>query len=176
MACECRSVTLKLAMDIQRRTANLVQEMQDRHFTEPSLQVGAKSELWEHSTPEVAKMKTEIIGLSRDLTKLLLGPRGFLHDLVSPNWDLGALYTILEFDILEKIPLGGKVPIDQLAQQSGIPEDKLLRILRLAACEQILEEPSEGVFQHTAISEALVKDENFKAFIGFQYDSYSLTQ
>jgi hypothetical protein len=100
---------------------------------------------------------------------LLLGPRGFLHDFVSPNWDLGALYTVLEFNILEMIPLDGEAEASHLAQKSGIPVDKLLRILRLTASENILEETQEGIFRHTAISEALLTDPKFKAFIGFQY-------
>ena len=73
--------------------------------------------------------------------------------------------------ILEKIPVDGQATISKLAEQSGIPENKLLRILRLTACEQILEEVGEGVFCHTALSEALVKDDKFKAFIEFQCGS-----
>jgi hypothetical protein len=168
MPCECNSVLLRLATELQRQTESLVQSLREQEIAEPSLEKGAETQLWGPTSPEIGKAKGRIIGLSKDLSKLLLGPRGFLHEFVSPNWDMGALYTVLEFDILEKIPLDGKATLSALAEKSGIPEDKLQRILRLVVCEQVLEEPSEGVFKHTAISESLVADNMFKSFIQFQ--------
>lgn len=67
--------------------------------------------------------------------------------------------------------MDGKVHVSLLASQSGLLEKKLLSVLRLISCEGILDEVSEGVFGHTTISEELVRDEKFKAFIGFQYVS-----
>lgn len=162
---------LALVEEIQRQTASLVQHLKAHSVAEPSLTVGSSTELWKSNSQEINTAKSSILGLTKQLSKIVYGPEGFLHEFVSQNWDFGAFYTILEFDILEKIPLNGESHISQLVEQSGIPEDKLLRILRLASCDQILEEASDGVFRHTAISEALVTDKRFKAFIGFQYVS-----
>ncbi len=162
---------LGLAEEIFGQTYLLTKHLKGNAIAEPSLAVGDSTELWSSSSQEIATARTSIFGLTKQLTKLLYGPHGFLHEYVSSNWEYGALYTVLEFDILEKIPLDGQVHVSELAEQSGLPENKLLRILRLTSCEQILDEVSEGVFRHTAISEELVKDKKFKAFIGFQYVS-----
>jgi hypothetical protein len=160
---------LALAGEIFGQTYLLEKHLKENSIAAPSLAVGASTDLWSSHSETIGTARTSIFGLTKQLTKLLYGPHGFLHEYVSSNWEYGALYTVLEFDILEKIPLDGQVHVSQLAEQAGLPENKLLRILRLTSCEQILEEVSEGVFGHTAISEALVKDKKFKAFIGFQY-------
>jgi hypothetical protein len=155
--------------EIFGQTYVLEKHLKENSITEPSLAVGASTELWSSPSKEIATARTSIFGLTKQLTKLLYGPHGFLHEYVSSDWEYGALYTVLEFDILEKIPIDGQVHVSELAEQSGIPENKLLRVLRLTSCEQILDEVSEGFFRQTAISEELVKDKKFKAFIGFQY-------
>ena len=160
---------LAIAEEIFDQTHNLAKYLKKNSIAEPSLAVGSTTELWSSHSKEIDTVRTNIFGLTKQLTKLLNGPHGFLHEYVSTNWEYGALYTVLEFDILEKIPLDGQVHVSKLAALSSLPENKLLRILRLVSCEQILDEVSEGVFRHTAISEELVKDKNFKAFIGFQY-------
>lgn len=162
---------LPLAEEIFGQTYLLVKHLKEKSIAEPSLAVGASTELWSSHSEEIAAAQTSILGLTKRLTKLLYGPHAFLHEHVSSNWELGALYTVLEFDILEMIPLDGQEHVSQLATRSGLPEDKLLRIMRLTACEQILDEVVDGVFRHTAISEELVKDQKFKAWVGFQYVS-----
>lgn len=118
---------------------------------------------------EISKTQENILGLTKKLTRLLQGPRGFLHEYIGPSWEHGALYAVLEFDVLEKIPLDGEAHVSELAAQSKIIEDKLLKILRLIACENIVEETTDGTFRHTNISKELVNDKEFKAFIAFQY-------
>ncbi|KAL1988835.1 hypothetical protein VTN96DRAFT_7719 [Rasamsonia emersonii] len=162
---------LSLAGEIFYETYNLIKQLRRDGIAEPSLEVGATSAVWTTHTGAIERARSTIWGLTKQLTKLLDGPHGFLHEYVSSNWDQGALYTLLESGVLEKIPLDEEVHgvhVSELAAKSGIPEDKLLCILRLNACEDIVREVSEGVFAHTAISEQLVRDPKFRAFIGFQ--------
>lgn len=166
---------LSLASEIFYETHRLVKHLRRDGIAEPasSLPVGATSAVWTTHAGDIERARTTIWGLTKQLTKLLDGPYGFLHKYVSTNWDQGALYALVESGVLENIPLDegadGGVHVSELAKRSGIPEEKLLCILRLNACEDIVKEVSEGVFAHTAISEQLVRDEKFKAFIGFQY-------
>jgi hypothetical protein len=160
---------LALAQEIFGETYLLSQWLKVNSIAEPCLAVGASTELWTSKSKEIEQAKSNIVGLANRLTKLVHGPHDFLHEFISPNWDLGALYTVLEFNILDKIPLLSAVHVSSLAAQSGIPENKLLRILRLVSCEDILEEVTIGTFRHTAISEELVKDKKFGSFISFQY-------
>ncbi|KAL9125917.1 MAG: hypothetical protein Q9217_004952 [Psora testacea] len=159
---------LALAEEISGQVNTLDKYMKEESILNPSLAAGASTELWSSHSAHIEAARTSIFGSTKQLNRLLNGPHGFLHEFISSNWELGALYTVLEFNILEKIPLDGQVHVSQLALKSNLPENKLLSILRLISCEQILEEVSEKVFRHTAISEELVNDPNLKAFIGFQ--------
>ncbi len=161
---------VETAKDIVTRASELSEQLSQRSIVPPSsLTIGASSELWTTHDAHIGSLRSSILALTQHLDKLLEGPHGFLHEYVSTNWEYGALYTLLEFEVLEMIPLdGSSVYADQLAKQSGLPPEKLLRICRLVATTGILQETEEGFFAHTAISEALVKDEGYKSFIRFQ--------
>jgi hypothetical protein len=163
---------VETAEEILARTSQLAKQLSQRSINPPSLAVGASSDLWTTHNGEIEALRSAILALTQRLDKLLEGPHGFLHEYVSTNWECGALYTLLEFDVLEKIPLdGSSVRAARLAEQTGLPTEKLLRICRLVATAGILQETEEGSFAHTAISETLVRDEGFKSFIRFQYVS-----
>lgn len=158
------------AEEILARTSELSKQLSQCSIVTPSgLDVGASSGLWTTHDGKIETLRSAILGLTQRLDKLLEGPRGFLHEYISTNWEYGALYTLLEFDVLEKIPLdGSSVRAAQLAEQTKLPPEKLLRICRLVATAGILQETEEGSFAHTAISEILVRDEGYKSFIRFQ--------
>ncbi|KIM97002.1 hypothetical protein OIDMADRAFT_204739 [Oidiodendron maius Zn] len=158
------------AEDILAHISNLSEQLSQRSWLPPnSLHVGATSELWTTHDSAIEASRSAILSLMRHLELLLEGPHEFLHTYVSTNWEYGALYTLLEFDVLEKLPLdGAAVTADLLAEQVGISPEKLLRICRLVATVGILQEIEEGSFAHTAISEMLVRDKGYKSFIRFQ--------
>ncbi|RSL51889.1 hypothetical protein CEP53_008270 [Fusarium sp. AF-6] len=126
--------------------------------------------LWNHPPrgSDIEKSQSKLLGLIQALSRTLRGPQDFLHEFVASNWDKGALYCLLECRVLDEIPLDGQATLAQLSEKTGVPRDKLLPMLRLAACDQILLESSEHVFRHGIISRELVKDPGLKAFIGFQ--------
>lgn len=160
---------LSLAQKILEETYHLVAYLKEKSIKEPDLCVGSTSDVWATHSGEIEQVRTALYGLTRQMNRLLEGPHGFLHEYVASNWDHGALYVLLEFGALEKIPLDGSMAISELAAQVALPESKLLCIMRLNACEGIVKEVENEVFGHTAISEALVRDPTLKAFIGFQY-------
>ncbi|RSL78955.1 hypothetical protein CEP51_007759 [Fusarium floridanum] len=126
--------------------------------------------LWNHPPrgSDIEKSQSKLLGLIQKLGRTLRGPQDFLHEFVASNWDRGALYCLLECRVLDEIPLDGQATLAQLSEKTGVPRDKLLPMLRLAACDQILLESSEHVFRHGIISRELVQDPGLKAFIGFQ--------
>ncbi|KAL6353423.1 hypothetical protein LRP88_13915 [Fusarium phalaenopsidis] len=126
--------------------------------------------LWNHPPrgSDIERSQSKLLGLIQKLSRTLRGPQDFLHEFVASNWDKGALYCLLECRVLDEIPLDGQATLAELSEKTGIPRDKLLPMLRLAACDQILLESSEQVFRHGVISRELVQDPGLKAFIGFQ--------
>ncbi|KIW87578.1 uncharacterized protein Z519_11903 [Cladophialophora bantiana CBS 173.52] len=151
--------------------ANVLSECLQRHsITVPKdLAPGSVSLLWTTEVQEVHVLRSTITSLTKRLDNLLEGPRGILHEYVSVNWEHGALYTLLDWKVFPSIPLDGTpIQVSQLAGITGLPSAKLLRLCRLVATAGILNEPAEGCFAHTAISEELVKDEGFRSWVGFQ--------
>lgn len=165
-----QDMLVETAEGILAGTSELSKLLSQSSIAPPSgLAVGASSDLWNTHDGEIEALRSTILSLTLRLDRLLEGPHGFLHEYVSTNWEYGALYTLLEFDVMEKIPLDGtSVRAAQLAEQTGLQPEKLLRICRLVATAGILQETEEGSFAHTAISETLVRDEGYKSFIRFQ--------
>lgn len=161
---------VKTAGEILAQTLALSREMSTRAMAPPTgLEVGCTSDIWATHDTCIDELRSNILGLVQSLEILLEGPHGFLHEYVSTNWEFGALYTLLEYDVLEKIPLdGSSISVDSIAPGTPLPPDKLLRICRLVATAGILREPKEGMLAHTAISETLVMDRGYRSFIRFQ--------
>lgn len=117
----------------------------------------------------IEKAKANIIGLTQDLERLALGPMGFIHELVSMNWEHGALYVALEYGLLDAIPQDGSTKsLAEIAALTGLQPHKLLPICRLLACSGIISEAEPGKFGHTFISMALATNKGFSSWVGFQ--------
>lgn len=127
--------------------------------------------LWEARDGDdpIEKAKANIIGLAQNLERLTLGPQGFIHELVSVNWEHGALYVALEHGVLDAIPKDGSTQsLAEIAALTGLQPQKLLPICRLLACSGIIFEAEPGNFGHTIISTALTMNKGFSSWVGFQ--------
>lgn len=73
---------------------------------------------------------------------------------------LACLQWLADFQILACIPLDGSVPVKDLVDLAGVPEDHLVRVVRLTAASGFLKEPAPHVVAHTPLSAAFVADES----------------
>ncbi|KAK4553138.1 hypothetical protein LTR86_009865 [Recurvomyces mirabilis] len=118
---------------------------------------------------EAGAARSNALGLIEQLSHHLRGPHDYLHDFVASNWDHGALYAVLQHGILEEIQKsGGLASVPDLALKCGIPEDKLIRILGLLRCKNIVCQPDHNYFALTPISMELLEDTDFRAWVEFQ--------
>lgn len=127
--------------------------------------------LWEarDGDDRIEKAKANIIGLAQNLERLVLGPQGFIHELVSVNWEHGALYVALEHGVLDAIPTDGSTQsLAEIAALTSLQPHKLLPICRLLACSGIIFEAEPGNFGQTVISTALTTNKGFSSWVGFQ--------
>lgn len=111
-----------------------------------------------------------IVPLAEQLAGLLRDPHDFLHEHVSVNWEHAALLSLIDTGVLDKLAAVDAPPasLQELSMASGLPCDKLIRLLRLLSCRRIVSEPKPGYFRHAAISSALVAEPSFKAWVAFQ--------
>ncbi|PWY67987.1 S-adenosyl-L-methionine-dependent methyltransferase [Aspergillus sclerotioniger CBS 115572] len=156
----------ELATQILTLCSQLEQTCNASGIPPPTLSTDTRTTFW--SDFAVATTRTTALGLLDQLTTLLQGPHDFLHEFVSSNWDHGALYVFLQSQTLEYIAQSGQASLHDLSTHSGIPADKLLRILGLLRCRHIISEPEKGVFTLTAVSEELLEDGDFRAWVEFQ--------
>ncbi|KAI4242318.1 MAG: hypothetical protein L6R40_004047 [Gallowayella cf. fulva] len=160
---------VELAADILQNCSLMHQTCQARDITPPTLQAGTTTAFWLKASTEIATTRAVTLGLLSRLTALVQGPHDFLSEFVASNWDHGSLYAILQSQTLDHIrSSGGSASLSDLSNQSGIPREKLVRILGLLRCKNIVQEPEDGVFSLTAVSEKLVDDPDFRAWIEFQ--------
>lgn len=135
----------------------------------PSTLAGTSTAFWSEAAPQLSTARSKALGLLEKLTTLIQGPHEYLHNFVAPNWDHGALYAFLQNSALEHMAASkGPTSLSTLSNVSEIPEDKLARILALLRCRSLVHEPEPGMFNLTAISDELVKDTDFKAWVEFQ--------
>lgn len=69
---------------------------------------------------------------------------------------LACLQWLGEFQVLACVPLTGSVPVKDVADLSGVPEDQLSCTIRMAATAGFLHEPQPQQVAHTALSAAFV--------------------
>ncbi|KAL8653256.1 MAG: hypothetical protein Q9210_002210 [Variospora velana] len=159
-----------LAADILHECSVMDRECQAKNTAPPTLEAGTSTAFWSESSTEITAARTKALGLLDKLGAVLRGPHEFLHEYVASGWDQAALYALLQSRTLEHIASsGGLASLGSLSAKSGIPSDKLVRILALLRCKNIVQEPEDGVFSLTTISEKLVDDGDFRAWVEFQY-------
>ncbi|EED21101.1 O-methyltransferase, putative [Talaromyces stipitatus ATCC 10500] len=160
----------QLASDILSECTLMQRYCQTTGIALPSLLAGATPDFWSTDSPqELIAARTRTLGLLERITTLLRGPHDFIHEYVASNWDQGALYVFLRTRLLEHIAvLGGEANIGNLATASGVPEDKLIRILGLLCCKNIVRQSDNGIYALTAISEDMIQDPDFRAWVEFQ--------
>jgi hypothetical protein len=160
----------KLAADILHECSWMEKQCQTQSIAPPSLNAGTRTPFWSEELLDLAATRSKALGMLSRLTTLLQGPHDYIHEFVAPNWDHGALYAFLQSKQLEYIASsGGRASLFSLSERSGIPEDKLIRILELLRCKDIIHEPEDGIFSLTAVSEDLLHDEDFRSWVEFQY-------
>ncbi|KAL8901489.1 MAG: hypothetical protein Q9207_005171 [Kuettlingeria erythrocarpa] len=159
----------RLATDILHECSLMDKERRAKNIAPPTLEAGTSTAFWSGASTEITVARTKALGLLDELSALLRGPHEFLHEFVASNWDHAALYAFLQSQSLEHIAsFGGVASLSNLSDKSGIPSDKLVRILALLRCKNIVQEPEDGVFALTAISEELINDGDFRAWVEFQ--------
>lgn len=160
----------QLAAEILSECTIMQEQCQETGIAPASLVPGSSHAFWStESSPKLTASRTKTLGLLERLTTLVRGPHDFIHEFVASNWDQGALYVCLRAKILEHIAfLVDQANLENLAAASGIPEDKLFRILGLLRCKDIISESEDGSYNLTAISEDLLQNPDFHAWVEFQ--------
>ncbi|KAJ9142488.1 6-hydroxytryprostatin B O-methyltransferase [Pleurostoma richardsiae] len=110
---------------------------------------------------EVQRAKASILSSIAKIRASVCGPADLLKHLASQCEITACLRWLGEFQILACIPLSGSVPVKDMADLSGVPEEQLTRVIRLTATIGFLHESQPGHVCHTPLSAAFVSDPSF---------------
>jgi hypothetical protein len=172
MASSAQSGLLGLAKQLQEESVKLVSLIESADIEEPSLKPSCTTNLWQEPLPELEKSRNRVVSLSKLIAQVADGPERYLWEFVGgAHYSNAALAVLLDFNILEQIPLDDSASTPELAQKSGLAEDKVLRLLRVVACHHIVFEIKEKTFAHSAISARLIQDKATRALMQVQYVS-----
>ena len=163
-----QSGLLGLAVDVAAYTKQITEKLQKAGFQEPNYTTDSPRELWDSPELGLKDVKSKLVEAASSLLTLVNGPMVFHRNWFGGHYDLAALQVLLEFNVLENIPTRGTIDLATLAANVKIDKDKLGRILRLLGTQRYIDEPELDVFQHTMLSEILLRDELLKAQGGLQ--------
>ncbi|KFG85433.1 sterigmatocystin 8-O-methyltransferase [Metarhizium anisopliae] len=99
-------------------------------------------------------IRDSIIDCAAEIQDLLLGPFDMLYMHASVNSSV-SLQAISRFKIAELVPLGGRTTFASIAQEIGLGERTVRRLLRHATTMRVFHEPEPGVLVHTKASKLL---------------------
>lgn len=162
---------LQLAEELHRLADFLASNaIQDRE-KEPSLAPDSSSALWTNSTPSVVTAKSAFKEALSEIDILVNGPLDYIRDWLGAHIDLASLHTMLDFKVIDAIPMKGSISLSALASKTGLNQQKLGRMLRLLACQRFTTEVADDEFSHTVVSATLVQDPELRA----QFETQSVS-
>jgi hypothetical protein len=142
-----------------------VKYLEENGFTEPDFTV--------HSAEYPASREFDVIRISltqaaQDVILLANGPMNWLRTFFCHHHDLGAWQTALRFKYFSTVPLEKSMSVKDIADKAGMDEDRLGRVMKLLSSQHCFQEVREDVYEHTALSALIARDETIESAISFQ--------
>ena len=103
-----------------------------------------------------------------DLLRLVNGPLNSFRSFFTTHYELAAYQVALEFRVFESVPQNSSIRLSQLAGMVGFDEDRLRRILRMLATHRVFNECKRNVWEHTAGSALIAKDNEVRDALWMQ--------
>ncbi|KAI1140497.1 putative O-methyltransferase [Hypoxylon sp. FL0543] len=106
-----------------------------------------------------------IIAALGSIEELVAEPHLRLVGFAEMYFEVRALHVAIEHDIAILLDEGGEdgIPVEVLAEKTGLEQNKLARILRLLTIHHFFREVAPGRFANNRISQALVNEEKLRA-------------
>lgn len=166
MLAEEQSTLLQLAKQVQSLTTQIVNDLSEKNIPEPSFATDS-SALPE--SPEHIDLRVRLNDKARDLLRLINGPKNDARTFVCYLYDLTAWQVACEFNFFEAIPENQSATIEEIAQRTGIDQDRAARFLRMLCSDRVFEETEKDVFRHTSRSILYLHDTQWRDVMHYQY-------
>ncbi|KAL4923597.1 S-adenosyl-L-methionine-dependent methyltransferase [Aspergillus undulatus] len=115
----------------------------------------------------ILSARQALLESAQSIVDLLTGPAEHLRWLACRHHDMSSLRWIYHFRIASFIPLDRAVSYAHVAQEAGVNEDILKRMLRHAMTNRLFFEPAPGMVAHSAASALLVTSSALNDWVGY---------
>ncbi|TVY47475.1 O-methyltransferase [Lachnellula occidentalis] len=116
---------------------------------------------------ELESARGALLNATAELQALLQTP----DDLLRPILNGTSLEAISRYDMARKIPVGGSISFQDLADQCSLYEPDVRRIVRFAIAHHfVFREPRKGFVAHSAASRRLVDTQGARDGLGVMFD------
>ncbi|KAI0012378.1 putative O-methyltransferase [Xylariaceae sp. FL0662B] len=160
-----------LSSVIHEQVPKLLSLLQAAGSPPPTLdETGFDDFVHETDTPEgiaLRQTRSQIIDAAQELLRLVRGP---IEQILTLTWsaaDTANLDLITRLELPRQVPLEGSISIQELAAITRVPTNILERTLRYAIANGIFVEEAPGVIRHSAVSAALVRNQNVSNIVPF---------
>jgi len=97
-------------------------------------------------------------------------PRRGRADFCQESYLAMALHVFCEFGITQKVPVSSSISYDDLAADSDLDKEIIMRFVKTAASHHYFHEPEPGRVSHTVASKLLATEEGMRSFLWQRVD------
>ncbi|KAF2825226.1 O-methyltransferas-like protein [Ophiobolus disseminans] len=153
------SILLALAKEVEQLTSNIVTHLEAKSLREPTFETDSESV---PETPELIAIRARLNDTTRNLLRLVNGPKNDARTFMCYLYDLAAWQVACEFNFFEAIPEDGKVHARDIAERVGMDEDRVARFLRMLTSDRVFEEVEKDMldefFKATSETSASIQE------------------
>lgn len=169
MASQSENPMLDLARSILSITGEIVKELETTgvpapHFGPQSSDVPV--------TVSYRRLRNNLSDAAGDLLLLVNGPQAHARQLLASHHDLAAYQIAFAYGFFTAIPEGSPITTTELAQNVGLPEDILRRVLYVLCTQRVFKEVEKDLFSHTHGSVVFARDPQLRAAAEYQLEEF----
>ena len=117
---------------------------------------------------EYEALRIPLTQAAEDLLALVNGPMNLAREMCLRHQDLAAHQVALNFNYYKAVPLGGSISITDLAKAVGMDVSRTRSVIKLLVSQRYFDEVEKDVFQHSALSALIARDESIHAVLAFE--------
>jgi hypothetical protein len=159
------STLLGLATEVKTLTERIVEQLAQVQIAEPSFSASS-TEI--PLTPHFAALRASLNDAASDLMRLVNGPKVHFRSVTCSHGDLAVLQVAFELGLFKAVPADNTIGLKALANNVGVDEDRLSRVMRYLITQRTFEEPEPNKFGHNSQSILFQKEAYLSAAAHYQ--------
>ncbi|KAF2234946.1 S-adenosyl-L-methionine-dependent methyltransferase [Viridothelium virens] len=156
----------ELSWQITKNASIVSQYLGANNKPQPSFTTNGPSTVIPAGAPHgIQQARQNLIAASLEILQLAIGPSEFLPNLATGFQYISCMSWLCQYDIFHLVPLDGAISYADLAAKTGVPEQRLKSIVRMAITNTLFREQPDGKhISHSATSVLLACNADVYAY------------